>query len=78
MLERKERGVTKQSAPLSLVLGAVSVFGGVIIPSFSSIVFGHVALRQIRASREKQHGKAMAYAGSILGYIIKMGSLILI
>ena len=70
--------VTNQSARLSMWLGIVSVFGGVIITSIPAIVFGHLALRQIRASKGKQHGKGMASAGLILGYIITIASLILI
>ena len=70
--------VTNQSARLSMWLGIVSVFGGVIITSIPAIVFGHLALRQIRASKGKQHGKGMASAGLILGYIITIAFLILI
>ena len=70
--------VTNQSARLSMLLGIVSVFGGVIITSIPAIVFGHVALRQIKASKGKQHGKGMDSAGLILGYIITIAFLILI
>jgi len=35
---------------------------------------GTPVLRQKRASTEKHHGKAIAYAVSILGYIITMES----
>ena len=70
--------VTNQSARLSMLLGIVSVFGGMIITSIPAIVFGHVALRQIKASKGKQHGKGMASAGLILGYIITIAFLILI
>ena len=70
--------VTNQSARLSMLLGIVSILGGVIITSIPAIVFGHVALRQIRASQGKQHGKGMASAGLILGYIITIAFLILI
>jgi len=70
--------VTNQSARLSMLLGIVSIFGGVFITSIPAIVFGHVALRQIRTSKGRQHGKGMASAGLILGYIITMTSLILI
>ena len=68
--------VTNQSARLSLLLAIVSVLGGVIITSLPAIVFGHVALRQIRASKEKQHGKGMAEAGLILGYLVTVISLV--
>ena len=57
-------------------LGIVSVFGGVIITSIPAIVFGHLALRQIRASKGKQHGKGMAEAGLILGYLVTVISLL--
>ena len=70
--------VTNQSARLSLLLAIVSVLGGVIITSIPAIVFGHVALRQIRASQGKQHGKAIARLVLILGYIISIAFLILI
>jgi len=67
--------VTNQSARFSMLLGIVSVFGGVFITSIPAIVLGHVALRQIRASKEKQHGKGMAEAGLILGYLVTVISL---
>ncbi len=67
--------VTNQSARLSMLLAIVSVFGGMIITSIPAIVFGHVALRQIRASKGKQQGKGMAEAGLILGYLVTVISL---
>ena len=70
--------VTNQSARLSMLLAIVSVFGGMIITSIPAIVFGHVALRQIRASKGKQHGKGMAEAGLILGYLVTVISLVVI
>ena len=70
--------VTNQSARLSMLLGIVSIFGGVFITSIPAIVFGHVALRQIRASKGNQHGKGIARVVLILGYIITIAFLILI
>ncbi len=70
--------VTNQSARLSLLLAIVSVLGGVIITSLPAIVFGHVALRQIRASKGEQHGKGMAEAGLILAYLVTVISLVVI
>ena len=67
--------VPNQSARLSMLLGIVSILGGAIITSIPAIVFGHVALRQIRASKGKQHGKGMAEAGLILGYLVTVISL---
>ena len=69
--------VTNQSARLSMLLGIVSIFGGVFITSIPAIVFGHVALRQIRTSKGRQHGKGMASAGLILGYITTIASLLI-
>ena len=68
--------VRNSSARLSLLLGIVSVFGGVIITSIPAIVFGHVALRQIRASQGKQHGENMAIIGLGLGYTMSIAFLL--
>jgi hypothetical protein len=49
----------------SLVLGIVWVYA---IGSILAVVFGHIALHQIKA-RPGQKGKRLAIAGLILGYL---------
>jgi hypothetical protein len=56
----------------SLVLGLVWLYG---IGSILALVFGYVALRQIRESG--QGGRGMAIAGTVLGWI-GIASLVLI
>jgi hypothetical protein len=50
----------------SMVLGIVWIYW---IGSVLAIVFGHIALRQIRGSRGAERGEGMAKAGIILGYV---------
>lgn len=50
----------------SMVLGIVWVYW---IGSFLAIIFGHVALRQIKNSNGTQTGRGMAIAGLVLGYM---------
>lgn len=49
----------------SLVLGIVPLLG---IGSVVAVVFGHVALGQIKRSNGFETGRGMALAGLILGY----------
>ena len=39
------------------------------IGSFLGIIFGHVALRQIKASNGAQRGSGLAWTGLVLGYL---------
>ncbi|WP_018654206.1 DUF4190 domain-containing protein [Actinomadura flavalba] len=60
-------------AVTSLVLGIASFlcFGFLIIPQALAVIFGHVALGQIKRTREA--GSGMAVAGLILGYLCLVG-----
>jgi len=69
---------TNQMARISMILGIIGVIGGVILTSFPAIVCGHLALREISDSGGKQHGKAMARAGLILGYPVTILSALVI
>ena len=57
---------TNGLAIASLVLGIVWIYW---IGSILAIVFGHVALSQIKKSGGTQGGRGMAIAGLVLGYI---------
>ena len=50
----------------SMVLGIVWIYG---IGSILAVIFGHVALSQIKRSVGSQRGRGMAIAGLVLGYI---------
>jgi hypothetical protein len=63
---------TNPWAIASLVLGLVWF---VWIGSFAAILSGHIALRQIRASGDREAGKGIAVAGLALGYL---GALMLV
>ena len=54
-------------AVASLVLGLVWAFW---IGSLLAVVFGHVALAQIRDSGGWQRGRGVALAGLLLGYLM--------
>ena len=49
------------------LLGASLLF---FLASIPAVVFGHIALRQIAASRNALAGRGMAMAGLILGYLV--------
>ena len=59
---------TNSSAIAALVLGIVGMF--VFLTAPVAIVFGHKALRQIRATN--QPGRSMAVTGLTLGYLITL------
>ena len=63
---------TNGYAIASLVLGIV----GMLIGSILAVVFGHMALGQIR--RTGQSGRGLAIAGLVLGYLGVAGTLIVI
>ena len=57
-----------------MVLGIVWIYW---IGSILAIVFGHVALSQIKKSGGTQGGRGMAIAGLVLGYI-GLGTILLV
>jgi hypothetical protein len=57
---------TNGLAIASMVLGIVWVYW---VGSILAVVFGHVALSQIKRSQGAQRGSGMAIAGLVLGYI---------
>jgi hypothetical protein len=61
----REEGTTNGFAVASLVLGIIWLAW---LGSILAVVFGHVALRQIRES-EDQKGRNLAIAGLVLGYV---------
>ena len=61
-----EASTTSGLAIASLVLSLVWIYG---LGSIAAIVFGHVALSQIKKSGGTQRGRGMAIAGLVLGYI---------
>jgi hypothetical protein len=63
---------TNGLAIASLVLGIV----GMVFGSILAVVFGHVALGQIR--RSGQGGRGLAIAGLVLGYLGIVGTLIVV
>ena len=63
---------TNGYAIASLVLGII----GMVIGSILAVVFGHMALGQIR--RTGQGGRGLAIAGLVLGYLGIAGTLIVI
>jgi uncharacterized membrane protein len=64
---------TNGLAIASLVLGIVWIYW---IGSILAIVFGHVALSQIKKSNGTQSGRGMAIAGLVLGYLAIVLSII--
>ena len=57
---------TNGLAVAAMVLGIVWVYW---IGSILAVIFGHVAIAQIRGSGGTQRGKGMAIAGLVLGYV---------
>lgn len=54
----------------SLVLGAFAMlFGILLIPGILAVVFGHMALSQIKRSAGRLKGEGMAIAGLVMGYL---------
>jgi hypothetical protein len=65
---------TNGLAIASMVLGIVWIYW---IGSILAVIFGHIALSQINASRGWQSGRGMAIAGLVLGYV-GLGFLLLV
>jgi hypothetical protein len=59
-------GGTNGLAVASMILGILWIC---YIGSVLAIIFGHVALSQIKKSGDTQGGKGMAIAGLVLGYL---------
>ena len=60
------QSTTSGLAIASMVLGILWVF---FIGSILAVIFGHVALSQIKKSGGSVRGRGMAIAGLVLGYI---------
>jgi hypothetical protein len=63
------RPQTSGLAIASLVLGVIGLVGLPLIPPILAVVFGHVALGQIRASNGRTTGRELAIVGLVLGYV---------
>ena len=62
-------GATSPLAITSLVCGVLGLTICSGLASIPAVIFGHVALRQIKASRDAIGGRGLAKAGLILGYV---------
>ncbi|MGH9486079.1 MAG: DUF4190 domain-containing protein [Terriglobales bacterium] len=72
----RSAGETNGMAIASLVLGIMWLYW---LGSILAIVFGHVALAQIRRSGGSSTGRGMAIAGLVLGYVgVAMAILIIV
>ena len=60
---------TNGLAVASLVLGIVSLACSQCITAIPGVIFGHIALKQIRESGGVQTGQGLAIAGLVTGYI---------
>jgi len=56
-------------AVASLVLGILSLTGMSWLTGIPGVILGHLALRQIRASRGAETGESLAMGGLVTGYI---------
>jgi hypothetical protein len=66
-------------APLAIASFVLGLVGATIVPilgSILAIVFGHVALSQIRQAKGRLGGKGMSLAGLILGYLVIIPAII--
>ena len=62
-------GPTNGFAIASLVLGIVGLTGFPIIPSVLALIFGYKGKAEIDRSNGYQHGRGMAVAGLVLGWV---------
>lgn len=67
---------TNSSAIISLVCGILSWLGVFGLGGILSVIFGHVAKKEIRNTAGAQEGNGMATAGLVLGYLNLAMSLI--
>jgi len=56
-------------AVASLVLGILAVTGMSCLTGIPGVILGHMALKQIRASRGAEVGEGLAMGGLVCGYI---------
>lgn len=57
-------------AVASLILGILGIpFALYLVPGSLALIFGNVALTQMRRASEPQNGRGMAIAGVVLGWI---------
>ena len=68
-----QRYSTNGLAVGSLVAGLLWFFW---VGSVAAVVFGHVALNQIKASEGRETGSGMAIAGLVLGYLQILGLIV--
>ncbi len=59
-----------RTAPMAVASFILGLLGCTLIGSVLAIVFGHIALSQIRQSQGKLGGKGLAITGLILGYLV--------
>jgi hypothetical protein len=58
-------------AVASLVTSIASIFFGVFfLPQIAGVIFGHVAMSQIKRSQGREQGSGMAIAGLVIGYLM--------
>ena len=68
---------TNGMAVASLVLGIVSLACSQCITAIPGVIFGHIALKQIRESGGTQTGRGLAIAGLVTGYV-SLGILVVV
>jgi len=68
---------TNGLAIASLVLGIVSLACSQCITAIPGVIFGHIALKQIRESRGTQGGRGLAIGGLVTGYI-SLGTVVIV
>ncbi|HZN36223.1 MAG TPA: GYF domain-containing protein [Pirellulaceae bacterium] len=67
---------TPQTSPMAVASFILGLLGFTLIGSILAIVFGHIALSQIRQSQGKLGGKGLAIVGLVLGYLVVVTSVI--
>ena len=65
-----------QTSPMAVASFVLGLLGFTLIGSVLAIVFGHIALAQIRQSQGKLSGKGLAITGLVLGYLVVVTSVI--
>jgi len=67
--DQAQAGVVAPLAVASLVLGVLGLVTACVVPgSIAAVILGHLALRQIAASRGAIGGRGLALTGLVLGY----------
>ena len=70
----KTNGMAIASLVLSLV-GLVPCFWFLPVPALLGVIFGHVAMSQLKKAGPAAKGKGLAVAGLIIGYVLLVGGL---